>query len=168
MAIDRQRMSGGYLPLRDAIDRLFEGSFITPQLLPGQASFPSSNLHVTEDEVVLESAVPGASPENIDISVTGNTVTVSGEIKREQRTQRGQAYVEELFRGQFQRSFRLPVEVDADKADATFENGVLKLTLPKAESVKPRKIQVGGQRGGKAQTRGDAQQETVPVGGQTS
>ena len=142
MAMDRRRRGGGYLPLRDAIDQLFEGSFTTPQLLGAQGGFPPVDLYVTDDDVVLEMAVPGATSDDINISVTGDTVSVSGEVRSPQQ-QRGHAYLDEIWRGRFQRSFTLPIQVDADKAEATFENGLLELRLPKSEATRPRKIQVG-------------------------
>jgi HSP20 family protein len=161
MALDRRRMMGNYLPLRDAIDRLFEGSVISPQMVGGQAGFPAANVHVTDDDVIVEMAVPGVNPEDINISVSGDTVTVSGEARRERhdKDKKGQTYVEEIWEGSFQRSFVLPFPVDADKANATFENGMLKLTLPKSEAAKPRKIQLTQQRGRQGQQQGQAQQQ---------
>lgn len=143
MAMDRRR--GGYMPLRDAIDQLFETSFITPSGMTAQAGYPPVDMHVTEDDVVVKMAVPGATPDDINISVTGDTVVVSGEVTREQRDQKTQSHFEEIWYGAFQRAFALPVQVDANKADATFEHGILTLTLPKAEATKPRKIQVKAQ-----------------------
>lgn len=165
MALERRRTTGSYLPLRDAIDRLFEGSFIAPQMFGGQTGFPAANVHMTDDDLVIEMAVPGVNPDDINISVTGDTVTISGEVKREKRDQKGQTYIEEITEGTFQRSFVLPFPVNADKANATFENGMLKLTLPKSEAAKPRKIQVTPQRAlqgqdGK-QKEGKVEKETV-------
>jgi HSP20 family protein len=197
MAIDRRRTTGGYVPLRDAIDRLFEGSFIAPQMMSGQTGFSSANVHVSDDDVIIEMAVPGVKPEDINISVTGDTVTISGETTREQRDRTGRTYVEEIFEGAFQRSFTLPFPVNVNQAQATFENGMLRLTLPKSEEAKPRQVQIKPQQslGGQTQTdqqsqqsqtqgqqrqqaqtqqsqqpaAGDAQRERVPAGsGQTS
>ena len=167
MSIDRRRQSPNYFPLRDAIDRLFESSFIAPQGFGGEIGAPSASVRTTEDDVVVELAVPGAKPEDIHISVTGETVSISGEVKREQHDQRGQMYIYEMYQGCFQRSFTLPFPVDADKANADFEHGILKLTLPKSEAAKPRRIQVNKQSStqgsGGQQTQGDVQKEAVPV-----
>jgi HSP20 family protein len=167
MAIERRRMIGSYLPLREAMDRLFEGSFISPQLFSGQGTFPAANLHVTDEDVIIEMAIPGLNPDDVNISVTGDTVTLSGEVKREKHDQKGKTYVEEIMEGHFQRSFVLPFPVNADRANAMFENGILKLTLPKSESAKPRKIQVSRPRtlGGQTEreTQGEVQKETVPA-----
>jgi len=169
MGIDRRRRQGGYLPLRDAIDQLFEGSFITPQVFSGQAGNTPVDLYVTEEDVVVDMAVPGANPDDINISVTGDTVTVGGEIKRPEH--KGQPYLEEIFEGRFQRSFSLPIQVDANGAEASFHNGILTLRLPKSEATRPRRIQVRqqqptiqGQSGQSSQ--GSTQSETVPVRGQ--
>lgn len=142
MSIDRRRTAGGFVPLRDAIDQLFEGSFIAPNEMGN--GFPHSDMHVTENDVIVHMAIPGASPDDIAISVTGDILTVSGEVRRKQETERRHAYMEEIWRGRFQRSFGLPMQVDPNRADATFENGILTLTLPRAEATKPRRIQVRG------------------------
>jgi HSP20 family protein len=159
-------MTGSYVPLRDAIDQLFEGSFITPQLMAGHQAFPPVDVHLTEDDLVLEMAVPGAQPDDINISVTGETVTVTGEIKREQHGQKGQQLAEEIWRGRFQRSFQVPIQVDANKAEASFENGILTLMLPKSEANKPRKIQIrqsSGSSGGKGGGQKTIKSESVSV-----
>lgn len=177
MSIDRGR-SSGYLPLRDAIDRLFAGSVIMPDYLgagSGTEGWPPTNLHITEDNVVITMAIPGASPDHINVSVTGDSVTVSGEVpdpsapSREGEGKRGQTYFDEIWHGKFQRSFTLPIQVDANQAAANYEHGLLTLTLPKSEATKPRKIQVRAQQ----QTiQGESQQvqsdkpEHVPVQGE--
>lgn len=142
MAMDRRRMSGGYVPLRDAMNQLLEGSFITPSVMGASSGFPQTDMHISEDDIVLEIALPGVNPDEVSISVTGDTVTISGEIKRPEKSQKVQSLFEEVWRGRFQRSFQLPVPVDSNKADAAYELGVLTLRLPKAESIKPRKIEV--------------------------
>src|ERR1700730_6982598 len=115
MSIDRRRYGSGYLPLREAIDQLFEGSFIAPNSLGAQSASPLVDMHVNEDDVILEMAVPGVNPDEINISLTGNTVTITGEIARKQRNEKGQPYFEEIWRGRFQRSFQMPIQVDANK-----------------------------------------------------
>ncbi len=141
MALDR-RYASGYLPLRDAIDRLFEGSFISPQSF-SQGGYPPADLFVNDEDVIIEMAIPGANPNNIQVSVTGDTVSVAGEVHHPRHNQKGQqAYLEEIWRGKFQRVFTLPMQVNAGKAEANFQDGILTLTLPKSEATKPRKIQV--------------------------
>lgn len=165
MSIDRRRMGGQYLPLRDAMERLFEGSIISPLSFGDQGSFPPADLFVTDDEVVFELAVPGVKQENLSISVTGNTLTLMGEVKREREQHKGQTYLQEIWQGTFQRSFQLPIQVDADKATASVQDGILTLRLPKSEAMKPRKIQIGGQQGVSSPTpqpiEGEVERETV-------
>lgn len=168
MAMDRRRMTPSYFPLRDAIDHLFESSFIAPQSFTGQMGVPTATVRATDDDVLVEMAVPGAKPDDISISVSGETVHVSGEVKREQHEEKGQTYIDEMYHGQFQRSFTLPFPVDSAQANATFENGILKLTLPKSEAVKPRRIQVSQQSSqgaiqGQTQQQSGVEKETVPV-----
>ena len=98
----------------------------------------------------------------------GDTGTITGEVKCAERGEKGQTYVEEIWRGRFQRSFQVPIQVDANGADATFHNGVLTLRLPKSEATKPRKIQIRqGQDTIQCETTtgksGDVQTEKVPV-----
>ena len=165
MAMERRTRTGGFLPLRDAMEQLFENSLLAPQFLAGQGSFPPVDVYATEDDLVLEMAVPGANADDINISVTGDTVTLSGEIEQRRQSQKGQPYFEEIWRGRFQRSFTLPIQVDADKAEANFDNGILVLRLPKSEATKPRKIQVKQQpqtiQGQTATS--DVQKESVPI-----
>lgn len=167
MALDR-RQYGSYMPLRDAIDRLFAGSIIAPEMVGTGSGFPPADLSVTDDDVVVCMAIPGANPHDINVNVAADTLTISGEVKhswhsgqkqsgsgkgqQSQSSQQSgqssqgrnqpQTYIEEMWHGRFQRTFTLPTQVQADKASADFENGVLKVTLPKSEATKPRKIQV--------------------------
>jgi HSP20 family protein len=133
--------------LRDAMNRLFEESFVAPlgaQLLRREgAEAPAMDVYETDNELVVETSLPGAKPEDVDISVTGNTLTVKAETKKEEeKGEKGKYYCCERRYGVFQRSVSLPVEVDAGKAEAVFANGILKLTLPKTEAQKPRKIAI--------------------------
>src|SRR5450759_4887946 len=158
MSMEHRRMTSEYLPLRDVMERLFEGSVITPQVFNGQGTFPPVDLFVTDDDVIVELAVPGAKQAELSISV-------SGEVKREAHGDKGHAYAQEIFHGTFQRAFRLPIQIDADKAGATFEHGILTLQLPKAEATKPHKVQIGQHQGGLGTTRptieGHVQKERV-------
>lgn len=167
MAIDRGRTRTDYLPLREVMNHLFEGSFISPQQFGGGLAFPPVDLSVTDDEVVAEMAVPGCNPDDLNVSVTGDTLTVGGETNRTQNAEKRQTYVQEMWHGTFQRSFTLPTRIDADKIDASYRDGVLTLHLPKADAAKPRKIQIGrqtdgGTGAGRPTIEGDVQKETVP------
>ena len=133
--------------LRDAMDRLLEDSFVRPRgewpTLASREQSLALDVYETDENLVVEASMPGTKPEEVDISVVGNTLTIKAE-REEQREKKeeGRYYFRERRYGAFQRSVGLPVDVDADKAEATFKDGVLKLSLPKAEEAKPKRIQV--------------------------
>ena len=87
-------------------------------------------------------STPGVKPEDIDVSVVGDTLTIKGETKSEEQFEEGSYIRKERHFGSFQRTFSLPASVASDKAKAEFENGVLTLTLPKTEAAKPKSIKV--------------------------
>jgi len=133
--------------LRDAMDRLMGESFIRPWHSPGMffgGEALALDVHETDSEVVVEATVPGVKPEEVDVQVTGNVLTIKGERKeQEERKEASYIFREQRF-GSFCRSVTLPTEVDVDKARAEFENGVLTLTLSKSETVKPKTIRITG------------------------
>jgi HSP20 family protein len=131
--------------LRQAMDRLFEDSFVSPLTLRnynGDAASPALDVHQTADEIVVTAALPGIKPEDVDITITGQTLSIRGELKADEAIERDQYLYRERRFGTFHRQVQLPVRVQGDAASATFENGLLTLTIPKAEDVKPRQIQV--------------------------
>jgi len=132
--------------LRDAVNRLFEDSFIRPGAWPlpfdgGNFSVPADVIE-TKDNIVVKLSAPGVQPADIDISVVGDALTIKGELKSEEQFEEGSYIRKERRFGSFQRTFSLPASVASDKAKAEFENGVLTLTLPKAEEAKPKSIKV--------------------------
>ena len=132
--------------LRDAVNRLFEDSFIRPSAWPmpldgGNLSVPMDVIE-TKDNVVVKMSAPGVKPDDIDISVVGDTLTIKGETKSEEQFEEGSYLRKERRFGSFQRTISLPASVASDKAKAEFENGVLTLTLPKSEAAKPKAIKV--------------------------
>ena len=131
--------------LREAMDRLFEDSLVRPQPDWATPTGPGAfavDVYETEDAVVVKSAIPGVKPEDIDISLTGDTLTIKGETKSEEKVEEENYVRREMRYGSFVRTLSIPTSVVVDKADAEFENGVLTLTLPKAEEVKPKAIQI--------------------------
>ncbi len=130
--------------LRDAMDRLFEDSFVRTRGLPSVwgGEGLALDMYETADSVVIKSSVPGITPEDIDITITGNVLTIKGESKMEEKVEKANYIRQERRYGAFQRSVTLPESVVADKAEATYENGVLTLSIPKAEESKPRTIKV--------------------------
>jgi len=131
------------ISLRDAMDRLFAESFVRPStIFPSLFEGPAVDMYQTKDEVVVKAAIPGVKPEDIDISVAGEILTIKGEVKEEEKVEEGNYLRQERRYGQFCRELTLPTQVNADKAKAEFEHGVLTLRLPKTEAVKPKSIQV--------------------------
>ena len=133
------------ISLREAMDRLFEESFVRPRadwLWPYGPETLAVDMYETPENVVVKTAIPGVKPEDIDITITGNTLTIKGETKAEEEVKRENYIRQERRYGAFSRSLTLPTKVVAEKAKAEFENGILTLTLPKAEEVKPKVIKV--------------------------
>ncbi len=130
--------------LRDAMDRLFEDAYISPRDGAARAkpTEPSLDVYETANDVVVKAALPGMKPEDVDITLTGDVLTISGETKEETEHNDKNYIRRERRYGSFTRSVTLPDGLQADKADAKFENGVLTLTIPKSEQVKPKKIPV--------------------------
>jgi len=129
--------------LRRAIDRILDEAFSRPSwFLAGSSDWPAVDIYETKDEVVVKAAVPGVRPEDLEVTVSGNTVTLRGEFREEQEAREGSWIRQERRLGAFTRSFVLPVEVVAERAVAEYEHGVLTLRLPKAEAVKARTIKV--------------------------
>ncbi len=111
----------------------------------GEGTFPL-DLYETDNEIVLRATLPGVKPEDVDITISGDLLTIKGETKREEEKKRRNYYRQESWYGSFVRSITLPTQVNADKAEAVFEDGVLKLTIPKAESARPKTITVKPQK----------------------
>jgi len=122
--------------LQRQMNRLFERHY------PGSVDFPPVNIWTNEDDVVLTAEIPGVNVDDLDISVQGNVLTLKGSQKEEQLNENETYHRRERATGNFQRSWRLPFNVDKDNIDAKLEKGVLKLTLPRAEQDKPKKIEV--------------------------
>ncbi len=125
--------------LRDAMDRLFEQSVVRPTAWQTwRAGSLPLDVYAEGDNFVIEAALPGVNPEAVNVSVLGNQVTISGEYPA---TPEGRQY---LFRerptGRFQRTVTLPTDLDAAKAQGSCEHGILRLTAPKAEHAKPKRL----------------------------
>lgn len=140
----------GPISLRDAMDRLFEESIVHPGAgwLPrvGERRL-AADMYETDDAVVVKSAIPGIEAQDLDISVTGDTLTIKGETRADEEIKEENYLYRERRYGSFCRVLTIPVPVVTDKAEATFENGVLTLTLPKAEEAKPKAIKVKAKKG---------------------
>ena len=130
--------------LRDAMDHLFEDSFVRMRGLPAVfgAEPLALDMYETDNSVVVKTAVAGVKPEELDITISGDVLTIKGETKSEEKVEKADYIRQERRYGAFQRSVQLPASLLADKAQATFENGVLTLTIPKSAESKPKTIKV--------------------------
>lgn len=149
--MSRYRGRGFYDPLSE-MNRLFD------QMFGGHARrtegeqraqvagwSPAIDVIQKDEDLVLRAEIPGAKPEDIDISVQNGILTISGKIEEEKEEERGGYLVRERRSGSFRRSLQLPQEVDEDKIKANFENGVLEVRIPGAAAAQePKRIQIGG------------------------
>ena len=132
--------------LRSAMDRLFEDSFVNPvswrTIAGGDSVTPALDVHETGEDLVVTAALPGLKAEDVEITMTGQNLTLRGEFKADESIKREQFLYRERRLGSFNRSIQLPVRVQGERAEATFTDGILTLRIPKAEEVKPRQIQI--------------------------
>jgi len=139
---------GELVSLRQAMDRLFEDSFVRPNrwltTANGEsgAGFLPLDVHVTNDELVVQAQLPGVKPDDLDVTVENGTLTITGETSSDTRTEEQNYLVREIRRGSVSRTISLPDGLEPDRAKADFENGVLTLRIPRAEQVKPRSIKI--------------------------
>jgi HSP20 family protein len=156
---------GEMMSLRDAMSSLFEDSFVNPRSTGGQGLSMPLDVAETKDAYVVEAVLPGVKPDDLDITFQDNVLTISGEVRQEQNTGEKANYhrVERRY-GRVARSISLPTQVQADKIQANLNHGILRLEIPKAEAVKPRKITVNT--GGGAQQAVDVNTEQGQAHGQ--
>ena len=145
-----QSRGGGVAPfndlnrIRSEIDRIFQDPF---SLVTQGTSFfegwtPALDIYEDKDKYVAKAELPGMKKEDIDVSLEGDTLTISGERKQEEEKKEGDTYRSERYFGRFQRIVTLPAAVDANKIQATYKDGVLTVTVPKTEEAKPKQIEV--------------------------
>jgi HSP20 family protein len=135
------------MTLREAMDRLFDDAFTRPLGFAGNGngygwSTPAVDMYQTDNEVVVKASLPGIKAEEVQINVTGDVLTLKGETRQNDESNDKAYHIREQRWGMFERSIGLPTAVTADKAQANFENGILTITLPKAEEAKPKSITI--------------------------
>ena len=132
------------LSMRDNMDRLFDNLYARQSVFPEMGQIhPAVDVMQTENEIIVKATLAGVKPDDLQISITGDTLTIRGEVKKEEEISKGSTYhLRERVFGSFSRSFTLPVSVVADDAHAEFEDGILTLTLPKAKEARPRTITI--------------------------
>jgi HSP20 family protein len=156
--VRRTNPFGEMLSLRQAMDRLFEDSFVRrDSVADGNHQLPL-DIRASGDEVVVEAALPGVKPDDVQISVLGDTLTISASHRDEQSgDDEGYTY-REIRRGSFSRTVTLPSNLRTDSATASFDNGLLTLRIPKAEEARPRQIPISSE-ASTAQVTGPASDE---------
>lgn len=135
--------------MRKDMDRLFEEFFspITRRrrswLKPEMGVIvPNIEMYDRKNEIVVKAELPGVAKENIDLTITKDSLTLKGEAKKEEEIKEEDYYAAEISYGSFARTIALPVEVDSEKAKASFKDGVLEIILPKREEAKPKEIKI--------------------------
>jgi HSP20 family protein len=103
---------------------------------------PSVDISETEDKLLIKAELPGLEAKDVDVSISGDLLTIKGEKEKEKEEKDEHHYRAERYYGSFQRSFQLSTSVQADKVEATFDKGVLKVTLPKVEEAKKKQIEI--------------------------
>ena len=144
MEIMPWRRFGELDSVRNEMDRLWNRIF---RQAPSTGTFteewsPSVDISETEDKLVIKSELPGLDAKDVNVSISGDLLTIKGEKKREEEEKDVHHHYVERYYGSFQRSFQLPVNVKTDQIEATFDKGVLKVTLPKSDEAKKKEIQI--------------------------
>jgi HSP20 family protein len=148
--------------LRRAVDRLFDDDVFHPRTwrTVSLGAEPALDITTTADDLIVKASLPGWRPDDVEITLTGSTLTISGEAKEEARREDESWILSEIRRASFSRTLELPEGLIGDRATATYENGILTLHIPKAEEVKPKQIRIT--------VSGDAQSERELVGAGTA
>ena len=143
MSISRWEPFKDFMTLRQAMDRLFEDSVVRPTRAWGDsqgARYLPLDVYTTKEAIVVRATIPGVKPDDVELTIEGATVTIRGELKPP--AEEGTYLLQEQRYGPFSRSIELGLPVVAEKAEASFENGMLVLTIPKADEIKPKVIKV--------------------------
>jgi HSP20 family protein len=132
------------MSLREAMDRLFQESVVRPgsRILAPYGGELALDMYETDNEVVVTAALPGVKPEEVEITITGDTLTIKGETTSGTTVEKVNYLRQERRYGAFTRTIALPTPIQADKAEAKFKDGVLTLSIPKADEAKPKTIKV--------------------------
>jgi len=127
---------------RNLVDDFFETFLDSFNTMSNVNWSPSVDLEETKNDYIIHVELPGMNKKDIDISVENDVLTISGEKKERVQTKDSNCLISEIMSGHFSRSFRLPAQVDYDKIEAKWDNGVLVVKIPKSEIAKPKRIQI--------------------------
>ena len=142
MAIIKWEPFEGLVNLQDRINRLFEEAWAPLSKRAERAWSPAVDIYEDEKEIVVKAELPDLEEKDVDVDIQDNVLTIKGEKKQEREEKKGTYHLVETSYGSFSRSFSLPNNVETDKATAKYEKGILKITLPKKEGAKPKKIEI--------------------------
>ena len=145
MAITRWRPFRDLVSIQDEMNRLFDDFFgrpITRREWTEKVWSPCVDMSETKDNIIINAEIPGMNKEDVKVSVQDNALTLSGERKQEKEEKNADYHRIEGSYGSFSRSFTLPTPVQPDKVKATYKDGILKITLPKTEEVKPKEVPI--------------------------
>lgn len=128
----------------DLVERFFEPGRFFPEFWSGRTFMPAVDVSESDGEIIVKAEIPGIESKDLDINLTGDVLTIKGEKKEEKREEGKNVHRLERTYGSFSRSFTLPCEVEAEKVEAKYKDGVLSLRLPKAEACmkKSKRIQI--------------------------
>lgn len=154
--IENRRRPTSYLAPFDEMERAFENFFhggwahpFSPDLsawpdriIPFKAKFPKLDVIDKDDMIIVRAEAPGVKREDLDVSISGNTLMIEGHTKEQKEEEKENYYRREISKGEFSRSIMLPAEVDDANTKAVFSDGVLELTLPKKVTSKRRKLKI--------------------------
>jgi HSP20 family protein len=133
------------MSLRDAMDRLLEESVVRPArgwITSEVGLRVPLDMYESDGNLVIKADLPGLKAESVDVSIVNDTLTIKGEYQSEEEREEENVHLKERRYGKFQRAIRLPTGVDTEATEATFEDGVLMLTLPKTAEARPKQIPV--------------------------
>ncbi len=144
MPVVRWRPLEEFRNLREEMDRRFQKFYRTvEENSEGICDcYPLVDIEETKDEFIIYAELPGVAAEDVKINMADETLTISGEVKEPDRMDERKFHRIERTYGKFQRSFYLPVPIEGEKVKASFKNGILTITLPKKEEVKPKEITI--------------------------
>ena len=130
--------------IQSEVNRLFDTFFgrSAPQGVPERAWAPAADMYETKDELIIKADLPGMSEKDVQVSITGDLLSLKGQRMEAEDVKPEQYFRAERWAGRVERVFQLPIPVQADKVRASYREGVLTVTLPKVEAVKPKEIKI--------------------------
>ena len=153
MTLQRWDPFGELRRMERELDRLWESLFRPRRLLRWREEFTVPlDVYETKDHVVVRADLPGVRPEDVEVTIAGNQLTLHGEMKEEREAEEEAYYLHERAMGAFSRTVTLPSGLDTDRAEATYDRGTMTIRIPKREEVKPKALKVRvGEAGGSVQ-----------------